>query len=426
MEWTAATIRRLREVGLCLPQDDFAAALGFAKRTIGNAERGVHPPSLALRRALDYALENASDAQRNRFLAASATHAGVDPLDSTSTGLVPIARRMSPWSGLSPHVSNQSATISGGAGNVITAETARDLLAVSAHYRRAYRAMPAAALLEASHAHTSLILALQPAWQPRPARHSLLRALGESATLTAVLLLADLACYSDALPYLAMAQEVARENHDPDLTAVILACRAFLTSFSGGSPAVAADFAEAAVNASIDGRASPITCGWVAAVSAEQLATLGDERGSRTRLDTARDAIAGHEPDPAWAGVGTFDSAKATAYEGGNLVRLGRYGDAVDALDKALATLEPTMHRHRCTALIDRAEAHLAANQVDASCVDATAALSIAVRTEHMLSIQRVRRLAEAALPTKATAARRLWTEVLAVAPTSPHSSPSR
>lgn len=40
----------------------------------------------------------------------------------------------------------------------------------------------------------------------------LLRAVGESATLTAVLLLADLARYSDALPYLAMAQEVARET----------------------------------------------------------------------------------------------------------------------------------------------------------------------------------------------------------------------
>lgn len=39
-------IRRLREVGLCLSQEEFASVLGFAKRTIGNAERGAHPPSL--------------------------------------------------------------------------------------------------------------------------------------------------------------------------------------------------------------------------------------------------------------------------------------------------------------------------------------------------------------------------------------------
>ncbi len=72
--------------------------------------------------------------------------------------------------------------MSGGAGNAVTAEMARDLLAVSAFYRGAYCAMPAAALLEASHAHLSLVLALQPAWQPRPMRHMLLRAVGESRT----------------------------------------------------------------------------------------------------------------------------------------------------------------------------------------------------------------------------------------------------
>jgi DNA-binding XRE family transcriptional regulator len=57
MEWTPARICLLREVGLCLSQDKFATALGFAKRTVGNAERGTHPPSLALRRALDQAFE---------------------------------------------------------------------------------------------------------------------------------------------------------------------------------------------------------------------------------------------------------------------------------------------------------------------------------------------------------------------------------
>jgi tetratricopeptide (TPR) repeat protein len=284
--------------------------------------------------------------------------------------------------------------------------------------------MPAAALLEACHAHMSLVLGLQPALQSQPVRHLLLRAVGESATLTAVLLFADLGRYSESLPYLALAQDVARQNDDPDLAAVLLAGRAFLTSFSGGSPAVAADFAEAAVSASIDGKASPTTRGWVAAVSSEQLAVLGNERGSRARLDTARDAVAAHHPDSAWAGVGTFDLAKATAYEGGNLVRLGRYDDAVAVLTRALETLKPTMYRHRCTALIDRAEAYLAANQVDASCVDAATALSIAVHTEHAPSITRVRRVARAALPTKAAVARRLWADVLAVTPASLHSAP--
>jgi DNA-binding XRE family transcriptional regulator len=72
MEWTPDRIRRFRAVGLSLSQPQFAKELGFASRTIGNAERGTHPPSLALRRALDQALEQASDTQRNRFLAAVA------------------------------------------------------------------------------------------------------------------------------------------------------------------------------------------------------------------------------------------------------------------------------------------------------------------------------------------------------------------
>lgn len=72
MEWTPAQIRLFRAVGLYLSQPRFAKELDFVPRTIGNAERGTHPPSLALRRALDQALEQASDTQRNRFLAAVA------------------------------------------------------------------------------------------------------------------------------------------------------------------------------------------------------------------------------------------------------------------------------------------------------------------------------------------------------------------
>jgi hypothetical protein len=85
VEWTPARIRLFRAEGLCLPQDAFAAELGFAKRTVGNAERGVHPPSLALRRALDKALEKASDAQRARFLASLTA-------EQTATQMTPASR----------------------------------------------------------------------------------------------------------------------------------------------------------------------------------------------------------------------------------------------------------------------------------------------------------------------------------------------
>jgi hypothetical protein len=73
VEWTPLRIRLFRDVGLCQSQEGFPKTLGFAERTIGNAERSTHSPSLDLRRALDQALEHASDAQRDRFLAAVTT-----------------------------------------------------------------------------------------------------------------------------------------------------------------------------------------------------------------------------------------------------------------------------------------------------------------------------------------------------------------
>jgi hypothetical protein len=158
------------------------------------------------------------------------------------------------------------------------------------------------------------------------------------------------------------------------------------------------------------------------AASSRELAILGDERGSRTRLETVREVMAGYEPDPARIEVCGFDPTRLTFYESSNLVSLGRYGDALAACDTVLAELDPILLRYRCGALLNRAKVHLAAGQVDAGCTDALAALSIAVYTQYGYGLARVRRLAQAALPTHAAAARRLWAEVLGV--TSP-STPS-
>jgi transcriptional regulator with XRE-family HTH domain len=401
-------LRRLREEhGLSLKK--FAQVVHYDPGYLSKIENSLKPPTVTLAKACDAALdtdESLSALVPAESVSSRVTFKGENSAEELPTGY-PAAITLKP-----------SSAISDGAGWAVTLEAARELLAVARYYRRAYCAMPTAALLEASRAHLSLVLSLQPAWQTPPVRRLLIRSVGESAILTAALLFTDHVHYAAALPYLALAQDAARENGDPDLTAVILACRAFLVSFSGGNPTTAADFADAAVDASIDG-ASPTTRGWVAAVSSEHFAILGDERQSRVRLDAALDAVngsAGH--DQAWAGIGTFDSVKVTAYEGGNLVRLGRYRDAVAVLDTAVAGFDTAMSRHRCTALIDRAEAYLAGGQVEASCDDATAALSIALRTEHALNMQRVHRIANAVLPTKAVVARRLWADVLAATST--------
>jgi hypothetical protein len=55
----------------------------------------------------------------------------------------------------------------------------------------------------------------------------------------------------------------------------------------------------------------------------------------------------------------------------------------------------------------------------DAGCTDALTALAIAMHTEYGHGLARVRRVAQAALPTNAAAARRLRAEVLGVTPPS-------
>ena len=68
MEWDPANIRALRSA-LRLPQEKFAFQLGAAPKTVRNWERGQHPPSLALQRALDQTWESASPEQKKRFFA---------------------------------------------------------------------------------------------------------------------------------------------------------------------------------------------------------------------------------------------------------------------------------------------------------------------------------------------------------------------
>jgi transcriptional regulator with XRE-family HTH domain len=301
------------------------------------------------------------------------------------------------------------ATASGGS---VSSDTTEDLRVVSRSYRSAYRSVPAARLLPAAQDHMQLALALRPGLQPPPVRRELLMVAGEMAALSAALLGINLDRYREAVPHLDLAYRVARETADVELETVVLGCQSFYAAYGLKDPRLGLDFAEAAVTTSHSG-ATRTTRGWVAAVASERYAALGDEDACRRRLLEARAALEQPEDGRPWSGIGGFDGAKLIAYEGGDLMRLGRFGEAVSVLDTALDSLDPALHRHRCTALIDRAEAHRAAGEVDAACDDARDALSIALTTQHIDTIQRVERLARDGLRTRSAAARRLWNDAL-------------
>lgn len=219
--------------------------------------------------------------------------------------------------------------------------------------------------------------------------------------------------HSAAVPYLDLAQRAARDEHNHDLLAVVLACRAFLASFRGDSPRLAADLADGAVSAAREGATSR-TLAWVSAVSSEHHASSGDVHGSQRRLDVARRALTQAGNNALWSGLEVFDERKIRAYEGGNLTRLGLHGEAIAVLDDALDSFGPDMPWHRCAALTDRAGAYHSAGDVDATCADASEALAIAVRVGHQHTVRRITRLARKMLKSQAACARRLWIDVLA------------
>lgn len=396
----------------------FAEHLGLAARTVSKWEAGgagvvPRPDPQAI---LDTVLAQAEPDAQEHF---AALWAAGDVQAGSGSGPPPATKEGSWHPGAAVTIGDDIALCRGvrgsgsGGARIVSTWTARDMVSVSASYRRAYRSVPASALLAASTAHLSLILSLGPASQPAHSCRLLVRAVGEVAALAAVLQGVDLGRGTEAERFLALAQDAAKENEDSDLAAVVLACRAFLTSFNGGSPTVAADFADAAVQVASCDTTSTTTRGWVAAVSSEHFAVVGAERRSLRRLDEARIALSEPVNDLDWTGFGTFDLMKVTAYEGGDLMRLGRHTEAIARLDEALAGFDVSMRRHRCATLIDRAAAHLASQNIDACCEDATEALTIATETEHQVLARRVHQIAVAVRPSKAAVALRLWTDVM-------------
>jgi hypothetical protein len=120
---------------------------------------------------------------------------------------------------------------------------------------------------------------------------------------------------------------------------------------------------------------------------------------------------------PQWLGIGGFNAAKLLAFEGGNMVRLRRWDDAEPALDAAVKRFGDDMVRHRCTALIDRAEARMAAGSgdVDAACTDAAESLTLVAEVQHAQNLRRLDELSRKTAATGAATGKALRREVLAV-----------
>jgi tetratricopeptide (TPR) repeat protein len=151
-------------------------------------------------------------------------------------------------------------------------------------------------------------------------------------------------------------------------------------------------------------------------VASEVHAVAGNAKASLGALDHAGHALgqAIQDDEASWIGIGTFNQAKLDAYHGVCYLQLGRPGDAVPALTRALDMLDPALKKHRCTALADLATGLIQLHEVEEGCERAGQSLTLAGELRHAVSVDRIRKLRQQLRPWHRSPAVRQLTEQLA------------
>jgi transcriptional regulator with XRE-family HTH domain len=167
---------------------------------------------------------------------------------------------------------------------------------------------------------------------------------------------------------LAMARQLAEAADDPALVAYILGPNQGFSTTVSGHPALGRERCELALQWARRSGNQRLTA-FVLAVGARAEARLGDERRCLEMLDAADGELAGHDessPDPVWLSV--FDEAALRGHRGSCLADLGSPGNAIDSLRQQEASAPGLFVRNRAIWLLDRADAHLAMNDLEAAC----------------------------------------------------------
>ncbi len=269
--------------------------------------------------------------------------------------------------------------------------TAADLESLAHAYRRAYSETAVGELLPRAQGLLLLATDLRSAARTVPLQCRLANVAGQAALLSGVLSVMGHHDPRLAESYYQRALAAAQDVGDQDSATYVLGSLSFCDAYSGRLSAGLQRIEQAhAVAAS---GATNTTRAWLAALESELHARNGHELSASRSLEEARAALArSHPSDPPWMGVGVFDVAKLAGYEGGNLVLLHRPKEAEVALTRSLSLLPPSRLKHRATALADLAAAlaHPQCEEIEEACRQASQALAIAARLQHIESVQRV------------------------------------
>jgi DNA-binding transcriptional regulator YiaG len=291
-----------------------------------------------------------------------------------------------------------------------------DMEAITAAHRRSYRQLSVHTLLPQTESQFQAVSELLQRPQPLQLRQRLIATAGETAVLAGTLRFIDLYDFELGHSHLELAMSAAKEAEAGELGAFVLGCMGFHARYSGKRKE-AVDLIEEARNAAAR-VASPLTQGWLAAVASEVHAVAGDAAASLGALEQASHALGQIDEDEAsWIGIGTFNQAKLEAYHGVCYLQLGRPGDAVPALTRALDALDPALRKHRCTALADLATGLIQLQEVEEGCERASQSLALAAELRHGVSIDRIRKLRRQLRPwRRSPAVRQLEEQLAAVA----------
>jgi hypothetical protein len=298
-------------------------------------------------------------------------------------------------SGLDPRTAAGSSYPVGSAGDDrrMSPEGAADLEALVLDYRRSYATRRTVAdLLPGVMGMTQLLIDLGKRDQWPNRKTPIASLIGQTAMLTGLLNLMGPRRLDDALAWYRLAFRAAREVQDCDLALYVLSSLAF---HAASADRLVDGLALVDTARQVAPRAAPRTRAHASSLASELHARNGDDRAAGRSLEAARHAFQDTRSMPDWKGAGWFDEAKLDAYEGGNLLLLGRHNEAETLLRASLQRLDHTRVKHRCTSTADLALclASRATVDVEEVCAHAASALALATHIGHQESVLRVARV---------------------------------
>jgi hypothetical protein len=274
-----------------------------------------------------------------------------------------------------------------------------DLEALVSDYRRSYGQISAEELLPRASGLLRVLLDLEEAPQSPALRSRLTSLVGQTGLLAGLVSLMGPHDLVAARSYYDLALRAATDAGDADLATYVQGSLSFHATREGkhteGLQRIRA------AREAVDDRSSPMTQAWLASLVSEFHARAGDHLACMRCLEQSEAALDADEGrGRAWKGVGVFDRGKLVAYRGGDLVLLAatshgamavrRAREAEALLVDALAQLDVSRVKHRCTALGDIAMTLALQDEVEQACLRAREALELAVQLGHRESVGRV------------------------------------